>query len=79
MSQVTERERKKALSPWKSKSPQGPSSKSKKAAQFPGVKSLNGRWGYLYVAPFVLMFAIFGLAPVIYSVYISFYHWDPLG
>lgn len=79
MSQVTERERKKALSPWKSKSPQGSSSKSKKAAQFPGVKSLNGRWGYLYVAPFVLMFAIFGLAPVIYSVYISFYHWDPLG
>lgn len=61
---------KSALTPWK---------KRKKVEAFPGVRSLNGRWGYLYVAPFILMFVIFGLAPVLYSIYISFFHWDPLG
>jgi len=71
MSIVTKGERKKnSLTPWK---------KTKKPEAFPGVRSLNGRWGYLYVAPFIFMFVIFGLAPVVYSVYISFFHWDPLG
>jgi cellobiose transport system permease protein len=59
------------LSPWKNK--------SKKPEAFPGVRSLNGRWGYLYISPFIFMFLLFGLAPVLYSVYISFYKWDPLG
>ena len=63
------------LSPWKQKN----SSVAKKADPFPGVKSLNGKWGYPYVAPFIIMFIIFGMAPVIYSVYISFFQWDPLG
>ncbi len=71
MSIVAKSERSKtSLTPWK---------KNKKPEVFPGVRSLNGRWGYLYVAPFIFMFVIFGLAPVIYSVYISFFHWDPLG
>ena len=71
MSIVAKGERSKtSLTPWK---------KNKKPEAFPGVRSLNGRWGYLYVAPFIFMFVIFGLAPVIYSVYISFFHWDPLG
>ncbi|CAB4843297.1 MAG: ABC transporter permease subunit [Actinobacteria bacterium] len=75
MTVLNERERpKKPLSPWKPKK-----TSAQKAVAFPGVKSLNGRWGYLYVAPFVIMFAVFGLAPVIYSVYISFFQWDPLG
>jgi len=75
MTLLNERERrKKPLSPWKPRKVS-----DKKAVAFPGVKSLNGRWGYLYVAPFVIMFAVFGLAPVIYSVYISAFHWDPLG
>ena len=60
-----------ALTPWKKK--------SKKEDVFPGVRSLNGRWGHLFVAPFLIMFLVFGLAPVIYSVYISFFKWDPLG
>jgi cellobiose transport system permease protein len=71
MSIVAKGERNKtSLTPWK---------KNKKPEAFPGVRSLNGKWGYLYVAPFIFMFVIFGLAPVIYSVYISFFHWDPLG
>lgn len=39
---------------------------------------LDGRWGYVFTAPFFFMFLIFGLIPVIYSVYIAFYMWDPL-
>jgi cellobiose transport system permease protein len=71
MSAVAMGERKKSsLTPWK---------KNRKPEAFPGVRSLNGRWGYLYVAPFIFMFVVFGLAPVVYSVYISFFHWDPLG
>jgi cellobiose transport system permease protein len=57
------------LTPWK---------RSKRAA-FTGVPSMNGRWGYPAIAPFFLIFLIFGVAPVVYSVYISFYKWDPLG
>ena len=59
------------LTPWKKK--------KKKEEVFPGVRSLDGRWGHLFVAPFMVMFLIFGLAPVVYSVYISFFRWDPLG
>ena len=71
MSAIAKGERKKSsLTPWK---------KNRKPEAFPGVRSLNGRWGYLYVAPFIFMFVVFGLAPVVYSVYISFFHWDPLG
>jgi len=73
MSELLERKgsRKAPLTPWKKK--------SKKEEVFPGVRSLNGRWGLFFVAPFLIMFLIFGLAPVIYSVYISFFKWDPLG
>ena len=39
---------------------------------------LNGRWAYPFTAPFFLMFLVFGLVPVIYSVYIAFFQWDPL-
>lgn len=43
------------------------------------IRALNPRWGYAFVAPFFVMFLIFGLAPVIYSTVIAFYNWDPLG
>lgn len=43
-----------------------------------GIHSLNGKWAYLFTSPFFIMFTIFGLIPVIYSVYIAFYQWDPL-
>lgn len=64
-----------SLTPWrKPKAPKAP-----KTDGFPGLKALNGKWGYLFVAPFVVMFLIFGLAPVAYSVYVAFFFWDPLG
>ncbi|MFB9276466.1 carbohydrate ABC transporter permease [Cohnella cellulosilytica] len=35
-------------------------------------------WLYLFVAPPVLGFLIFGLAPILFSIYISFQKWDML-
>ena len=60
-------------SPWKSAKPQ------RQVNNPNAVPSLNGRWGYLFTAPFFVMFLIFGLAPIIYSVYIAFFNWDALG
>jgi len=56
------------LTPWKSK--------SKKP--LPGVGSLNGRWGYFAIAPFFIIFFVFGVAPVVYSIYIAFFKWAPM-
>lgn len=61
--------RKAPLTPWK----------KREKKQLPGVASLDGRWGYLAIAPFFLIFLVFGVAPVLYSIYISFFKWDPLG
>jgi cellobiose transport system permease protein len=33
----------------------------------------------MFTAPFFVMFLIFGLAPIVYSVYIAFFNWDALG
>lgn len=35
-------------------------------------------WGLLYVSPFFIIFGIFGLIPILFTVYVSFFHWDPL-
>ncbi|MDN4072988.1 carbohydrate ABC transporter permease [Fictibacillus terranigra] len=36
----------------------------------------KSRYGYYFVAPFFITFLIFGLAPIIYSLYLSFTNWD---
>lgn len=59
-------------SPWKP-------AKQQKVNNPNAVPSLNGRWGYMFTAPFFVMFLIFGLAPIIYSIYIAFFNWDALG
>lgn len=33
-------------------------------------------YGYFFIAPFFIIFAIFGLYPILYSLYISFTNWD---
>jgi cellobiose transport system permease protein len=70
MSQTAVSRKSKPTSPWKP---------AKKLNNPNAVQSLNGRWGYLFTAPFFVMFLIFGLAPIIYSVYIAFFNWDALG
>ncbi|MFM7030830.1 MAG: carbohydrate ABC transporter permease [Micrococcales bacterium] len=66
----------KSASPWRTPSAKAVKRKNQKPDGV--VPSLQGRWGYLFTAPFTVMFLIFGLAPVIYSVYIAFFQWDPL-
>ena len=60
-------------SPWK------PAKPPRKVNNVNAVPSLNGNWGYLFTAPFFVMFLIFGLLPIAYSVYIAFFNWDALG
>ena len=72
--------RKTAPSPWKSSSAPTPNKKRKPSdPTSTGIKALNGNWGYLFTAPFFISFLIFGLAPIVYSVYIAFFNWDALG
>jgi cellobiose transport system permease protein len=39
----------------------------------------EGRLAFLAVSPFYIIFLTFGLFPVLYSTYIAFFDWDPLG
>jgi len=32
---------------------------------------------YLFISPFFILFAVFGLFPLLFSVYLSFHRWDP--
>ncbi|TYP79014.1 cellobiose transport system permease protein [Paenibacillus methanolicus] len=34
---------------------------------------------YLFISPFFLLFAVFGLYPIIFTIYLSFFKWDALG
>ena len=73
---------KRSPNPFKTTPPQGAKTpkKRKRPKVVDGVvASLNPAWGYGFVAPFFVMFLIFGLAPVIFSIYIAFFNWDPLG
>ena len=36
------------------------------------------RYFYLYISPFFILFAVFGLYPVLFSLYLSFVKWDGL-
>lgn len=35
--------------------------------------------GYLYISPYFILYGIFGLFPIVYTAFISFYKWDILG
>ena len=36
-------------------------------------------FAYLFISPFFLLFAVFGLYPILFTVYLSFFKWDALG
>jgi ABC-type sugar transport system permease subunit len=36
----------------------------------------RGVWPYVFVAPFFLLFAVFGVYPVVYSLWLSFFDWN---
>lgn len=37
------------------------------------------RWFYLFISPFFLLFAVLGLYPLVFSLYLSFTQWDSIG
>jgi len=39
----------------------------------------RNRVAYVYVAPFLILFLVFGLYPIVSGLYISFFRWDGLG
>jgi lactose/L-arabinose transport system permease protein len=40
---------------------------------------VRARWAYIFISPFFILFAIFGLYPMLLSVYLSFAEWKGLG
>ncbi len=42
-------------------------------------KTRNMLSGYLFISPFYLLFAVFGLFPIVFSFYLAFFRWDGLG
>ena len=42
-------------------------------------KNQGDGWGLAYVSPFFVIFGIFGLIPIVFTVYVAFFSWDPLG
>jgi len=39
----------------------------------------RARWAYLFIAPFYILFAIFGLYPLLFSIYLSLTKWNGRG
>jgi multiple sugar transport system permease protein len=41
---------------------------------------VSRRWApYLFISPFFILFAVFGLYPLLFSAYVSFFRWDGVG
>lgn len=40
---------------------------------------VKNRWAYVFISPFYILFAVFGLFPVLFSIYLSFHNWDGFG
>lgn len=36
----------------------------------------RGVWPYVFIAPFFILFAVFGVYPVVYSLWLSFFQWN---
>jgi len=43
------------------------------------VEIYKARWPYLFISPFYLLFLIFGVYPILFSLYLSFTEWKGLG
>ena len=43
-----------------------------------GVPALSPRWApYVFISPFLLLFAVFGVFPLAFSLYLAFQSWEP--
>ncbi len=44
-----------------------------------GVEIYKARWPYFFISPFYILFLIFGIYPILFSLYLSFTEWKGLG
>ena len=44
-----------------------------------GKEIYKARWPYLFISPFYILFLIFGIYPIFFSLYLSFTEWKGLG
>ncbi|KAA3658355.1 MAG: sugar ABC transporter permease [Chloroflexi bacterium] len=44
-----------------------------------GKRIKDARWGYAFISPFYLLFAVFSLYPMLLSIYLSFTRWKGVG
>lgn len=43
-----------------------------------GLPALSPRWApYVFISPFLLLFAVFGVFPLVFSLYLAFQSWEP--
>ncbi len=56
-----------------------PLSESQKKSTSLWREIVKARWAYFFISPFFILFAIFGLYPMLLSVYLSFADWKGLG
>ncbi|MFD2465935.1 carbohydrate ABC transporter permease [Amycolatopsis silviterrae] len=61
--------------------PESRATKRHSAESRPGLRDRLARWDvsvspYLYVAPFFIVFAIVGMFPLLYTAYVSLFHWE---
>ncbi|SDK02610.1 carbohydrate ABC transporter permease [Sediminibacillus albus] len=59
--------------------PVKPSPKKKRSPFHFSEKTKDAISGYLYISPFYILFAIFGLFPMLFSFYLGFQKWNGLG
>ena len=43
------------------------------------IEIYKARWPYLFISPFYILFLIFGIYPILFSLYLSFTEWKGLG
>ncbi|GAA3571382.1 sugar ABC transporter permease [Amycolatopsis ultiminotia] len=61
--------------------PEHPAGARRRSAPRPGLRARLARWDvkvspYLYVAPFFIVFAVVGMFPLLYTAYVSLFHWE---
>jgi len=43
------------------------------------IRAGEGRLAFFAVSPFYFLYLIFGIFPILYTSYMAFFSWDPLG
>jgi len=50
-----------------------------KAGKKSSIRAGEGRLAFFAISPFYFLYLIFGIFPILYTSYMAFFNWDPLG